>query len=95
MLRRLALACLMSCLAAPAWAMNVDGKVGIGFEESLTGMHARIGRTLRNNRGNLPDVLASGLVVRGFVGDWAIEGMVGGDFHAAEGQAKEIGRAHV
>jgi hypothetical protein len=93
-LRRLALAATLCCLAstvwvAPAWALNVDGKLGIGLEETLTGMHARIGRTLSTNRAALPDVLASGLAIRGFVGDWGIEGIVGGGWHSPEGKPNE------
>ncbi|MSP91550.1 MAG: hypothetical protein EXR79_07080 [Myxococcales bacterium] len=72
------LACGSVALPAPASAHNVDGKIGIGFEETLTGLESRLG-TLAPLA--VPAIGASGLAVRGFVGNVGIEGVFGANFH--------------
>ena len=61
-----------------AAAHNVDGKIGIGFEETLTGLESRLG-TLAPLA--TPAIAGSGLAVRGYVGNIGIEGVFGANFH--------------
>ncbi len=69
----LALACL-TLATAPAWAANVDGKAGIGFEETLTSVGLR--QTLMGTT-DLPDVRPSGLAARYWIGNVGLEAIVG------------------
>lgn len=69
----IALACT-ALLAMPAWAANVDGKAGIGFEETLTSVGLR--QTLFGN-GDAPDVRPSGLAGRYWIGNVGLEALFG------------------
>ena len=59
---------------APARAAAVDGKFGIGFEDTLTSVGLR--QTLFAN-GDAPDVRPGGLSARYWIGNVALEGVVG------------------
>lgn len=74
--------CLSLVSAQPAVAHNVDGKLGIGFEETLTAIGSRQwftsqGASASLNTQPVPDIPASGLAIRRYVGNLAIEGVVG------------------
>lgn len=70
-----ALALLVLLLhAAPAIAHNVDGKLGVGFEETLNGVGGRRGSTS-------PLVRAAGLSVRYYVGNLGLEAIAGAGLH--------------
>jgi hypothetical protein len=65
-------------IAHPALAMNIDGRWGIGFEETLTSLEARLA-TLGDVA--QPVAPAAGLSVRGHVGYLALESIVGLSLH--------------
>ncbi len=65
---------VLTCFAAPAWAANVDGKAGIGFEETLTSVGLR--QTLAGGL-DVPDVRPSGLSGRYWVGNVGLEAIFG------------------
>ncbi len=69
----LALACT-ALLALPAYAANVDGKAGIGFEETLTSVGLR--QTLSGGT-DMPDVRPSGLAGRYWIGNVGLEAIFG------------------
>lgn len=78
----LLLACLASTLTAvSANAMNVDGKFGIGFEETLTSVGVRQSRDLAGTATALPDMDASGLAARWYLGNLGLEAIVGAGLH--------------
>jgi hypothetical protein len=74
--RHLSLFVLIGSLlvAMPAFAANVDGKAGIGFEETLTAVGIR--QTFFNN-GDTPDVRPGGLSGRYWLGNVALEAIFG------------------
>ncbi len=69
----LSLACTAG-LALPAFAANVDGKGGIGFEETLTSVGLR--QTLSGTT-DLPDVRPGGLSGRYWIGNVGLEAIFG------------------
>lgn len=67
---------------AAAFCHDVDGKFGIGFEETLTGIATRqlvpaTDKALDLQAVNTPDVRAAGVAVRGYLGNWGFEGVLG------------------
>ena len=84
----------MLCSVAPAWAENVDGKLGIGFEETLTGTAASQLGALRDSSGKitaatLPDLRPAGLALRYYIGNIGIEAIVGAGWHLPDHKAME------
>lgn len=79
------LAAMLACaLPGPAEAMNVDGKFGVGFEETLTGIGVRQAQTLDDHTSGgtpLPDMSASGLAFRYYSGNLGIECIIGAGLH--------------
>ena len=72
-LTSLVLAC--GCLlATPAFATNMDGKAGIGFEETLTAVSLR--QALSGNT-DTPDVRPGGLAGRYWIGNLGLEAILG------------------
>lgn len=72
--------------AMSARAENVDGRFGIGFEETLTSLGAREGvridQPIEAAQGNqAPAVRAAGLAVRYYTGHLGLEGIVGAGVH--------------
>ena len=65
---------LVTLLAQPVWAANVDGKAGIGFEETLTSVGLR---QMLSSSPTLPDVRPSGLAARYWVGNLGLEAILG------------------
>ncbi len=63
---------LAALLAPPVFAANVDGKAGIGFEETLTS----VGQILSGDA-STPDVRPSGLAARYWIGNVGLEAIVG------------------
>lgn len=85
-----------SVLAAPAWAHNVDGKLGLGFEETLTSIGSRQwfgsqGASTALNTRPVPDLPASGLAIRRYIGNFAVEGVFGFVAHKPSDQPIEFG----
>lgn len=75
-------ACLVSGLVSvSANAMNVDGKFGIGFEESLTSVGVRQAGNLAGTASALPDMSASGLAARWYIGNLGLEAIIGAGLH--------------
>lgn len=69
-------------LASTASAHNVDGKLGVGLEETLTDVGVRQIFPVRDASGTLqpvavPDVRASGLSFRYYVGNLGLEAITG------------------
>lgn len=86
----------VSALALPAQAHNVDGKFGLGFEETLTSIGSRQwfgsqGASATLNSRPVPDLPASGLALRRYVGNFAIEGVIGLVAHKPSDQPVEFG----
>lgn len=79
--RRLAgfAAALLLALPATVLAHDVDGKFGVGFEETLTGVGARQGFAL-------PELRAAGLSLRYYVGNLGLELITGGGLHFPDGE---------
>lgn len=80
--RTVAALCLSLGFAQPVLAHNVDGKLGIGFEETLTAIGSRQwfgsqGASASLNTQPVPDIPASGLAIRRYFGNLAVEGVVG------------------
>jgi len=80
--------------AAPARAENVDGKLGVGFEETLTGTAQRQVGVLRDDSGKasaapIPDVRPAGLSLRYYLGNLAIEAIAGLGWHMPDTKAME------
>ena len=80
---------LLSLPARNAVAHDVDGKLGIGFEDTLTNIGVRQAFALRdvNNtlqQGHMPDIRASGLAVRRYVGNVGLEAIVGFGVHLGQ-----------
>jgi hypothetical protein len=92
-----AVAGLLALLApATVFAHNVDGKVGIGYEETLLGLGARQYFPIDDGTGNLlshslPDVRAAGLSGRWYVGTVGLEAVVGFDTRNAASGPNEYG----
>lgn len=89
----LSLACAV--MSAPALAHNVDGKLGIGFEETLTSIGSRQwfgsqGASASLSTRPVPDIPASGLAVRRYFGNLGIEGVVGLVSHWPSGHPAEV-----
>lgn len=81
-----AVACCLGVM--PAWAMNVDGKFGLGFEETLTGVGVQQSLTLDDHSSSatpLPDLSASGLAARYYYGNVGFELIVGAGLHHPKG----------
>lgn len=74
------LAC-SALLATPVLAANVDGKAGIGFEETLTSVGLR--QTLSGPT-DLPDVRPGGLSARYWIGNVGLEAIVGASLKFGE-----------
>ena len=83
--RRLLLPLLAFAIAAPsaAGAVTVDGKWGIGFEETLTGIGVS-----SDPESSSYAVPSSGLVIHRFVGHWNLEAVVGGFAHVGSGPTR-------
>lgn len=84
------------CCSPHAWAHNVDGKVGVGFEETLTGLSARQFFPTEDGSGSLlshpiPDVRAAGLAGRWYVGQLGVEAVGGFDMRVPSGKPNEYG----
>ena len=73
------LACLfglaVALAAAPCLAANVDGKAGVGFEDTLTSVGLR---QMFFASGDAPDVRPGGLAARYWLGNTGLEAIVGG-----------------
>ncbi|MBI5610328.1 MAG: hypothetical protein HY902_15735 [Deltaproteobacteria bacterium] len=81
---------------AAAQAHNVDGKVGVGYEETLLGLGARQFFPIDDGSGNLlshalPDVRAAGLSGRWYVGAVGLEAVLGFDMRSPSGVPNEYG----
>jgi hypothetical protein len=82
------IACLACVCAVPARAMNVDGKFGIGFEETLTAIGVQQSQTLDDHASGttpLPDLTASGLTARYYHGNVGFELIFGAVIHHPSG----------
>lgn len=95
--RLLLLVCLTTAVASPALAHDVDGKWGIGFEETLTAVGSRqvvpISDGLTGNTtAAQPDIRASGLCGRWWFGNVGLEAVAGFAIHLPSIKAaKEFG----
>ncbi len=92
--RILPLCCFALLCAAPAYAENVDGKLGVGFEETLTGTAQRQIGVLRDDTGQasaapVPDVRPAGLALRYYLGNVGIEAIAGFGWHMPDTKAME------
>ncbi len=72
--------------ARSALAINVDGKFGVGFETTLSGLDGRLGSALQH----IPDVRPAGFAMRYYAGNVGIEGIVGATFQASSGTPAEF-----
>ncbi len=84
--------CLVAVLACmvprAADAMNVDGKLGVGFEETLTGIGVRQAQSVDDHASGgtpLPDMSASGLAFRYYTGNLGFEVILGAALHHPTG----------
>lgn len=84
------------CWSSVASAHNVDGKVGIGYEETLLGLGARQFFPGEDGSGKLlshplPDVRAAGLAGRWYLGQIGLEAVGGFDMRVPNGEPNEYG----
>lgn len=79
------LGCALFFAASPALAINVDGKFGVGFETTLSGLDGRLGSALQHT----PDVRPAGFAMRYYAGNVGIEGIVGATFQSASGTPQQ------
>ena len=95
-------ACVTMCMLVTlgwlgvALGHDVDGKLGVGYEDTLTNIGMRQAFQLRDSNNNapdrrLPDAPASGLAVRRYIGNFGIEGIVGIGAHLPDGAPAEWG----
>jgi len=72
-------AAVLGCPARPALAHNVDGKLGLGFEETLTAVGNRFDASQPGT--GQADLRAAGVAVRYYIGNIGIEGIVSAGLH--------------
>lgn len=87
---------LLGAMPRSVWAHNVDGKAGIGLEETLTAISVRQVFPVRDASGTLqplavPDVRASGLSARYYMGNIGIEAITGASVRLPATGASEFG----
>jgi len=90
------LALAVLAVAPPALAHDVDGKLGVGFEDTLTNIGIRQSFPVRDLAGGLvagpiPDVRAAGVAVRRYVGNFGVEGIAGLSVHLPSKKPTEFG----
>ncbi len=84
-------AVLLWSSASSAYAMNVDGKFGIGFEETLIGVGVRQGSLIAgSSSGNTAALPASGMAFRYHFGNIGIEAIVGASMRSTLGGTGDL-----